>query len=124
MGSKFFDLGLRLDDLETARIRIENLLGIEMKGCDSHAYGCICYFYKSHDIDDLMLFRNWNTVDGEWNRPNYDFDLLVEIDRKSDSEAIENKIIGDPMLGAEILKAEEFSVNPSTSIFKGVKSSD
>ena len=109
MGYKGFDIGLKIDDLEKARSRIEELLGIEMKGWDSHAYGGILYNYESPDIQELLLFQNWNQIDGEWNRHRYDeFDLLIRIDRSSESEPVEEKLIDDPLLGAKILRKSEY----------------
>jgi len=108
MEDKFFYIGLRLNDLEKARSRIEELLGIEMDGVDSHAYGCELYVYRSPDIKELRLYQNWNIVDNDWNNPDFDFDMLIQIFRKADSEAIEEKLIGDPRLGAELLETGDY----------------
>lgn len=109
MKKKFIALGLRLGDLETARARVERLLDIEMKGVNSHAYGGDLYYFESQGIRDLQLFQNWNAVDADWNRADYeDFDLLIEIDRLGESEAIEKKLIDDPELGSELLEESEY----------------
>jgi hypothetical protein len=108
MEGKSFYLGLRLNDLEKARTRIEELLGIEMDGVDSSAFGGELYVYHSSDIPELRLYQNWHAEDGDWNHPEFDFDLLIRIARRADSETIEEKLIGDPTLGAELLRESEY----------------
>lgn len=106
---KFFVLGIRFDDLEKARKRIDKILSIEMTGVDSHAYGGDLYVHNFKNETKLRLFQNWNAIDGEWNRSAYEeYPLLIELDLERDIDALERKLTKDPVLRAEILRKEEY----------------
>lgn len=109
MITKFFELGIRFDDLEKARMRVEKLLGIKMRGVESHAYGGDLYDYDFKDGAILTLFQNWNAIDGEWNRSAYEeYPLLIELDLTRNLDDIEEKLTKYPVLRVEILKKVEY----------------
>lgn len=109
MFRKFFELGIRFDDLEKARKRIDKILNIEMTGVDSHAYGGDLYIHNFNNKGKLRLFQNWNAIDGEWNRSAYEeYPLLIELDLTRNMDDIEKKLTKDPVLRVEILKKEEY----------------
>jgi hypothetical protein len=106
---KHFRFGIRDADLEFIRERLEQILGIKMKGVASDAYGGDLYSYRSQDITEFLLFQNWNAHEHEWNSPRFDeFDLLISFERHVESEPIEKKIGDDPILKAELVEKSKY----------------
>jgi len=106
---KHFRFGIRDEDFEFIRERLEQILGIKMKGVTSDAYGGDLCTYESEDITELLLFQNWNSHEQEWNIPKLEeFDILIEFERRVETEAIEKKIGDDTILRAELLEESEY----------------
>ncbi len=66
---KFFELGIRFDDLEKDRKRIDKILSIEMTGVDSHAYGGDLYIHNFKNETKLRLFRTGMRLMGSGTGP-------------------------------------------------------
>jgi len=109
MSKKFFEFGIRFEDLEKARKRIEEILQVDLEGWEGHARGGPYYAVKIEGGTELELYQNWNSIDGEWNEPdNEEFSLFIRIDQPVRADSIEGKLVDDSILRAKLIRNGEY----------------
>ena len=89
-----YDLyGCRLEDLESARAKVERALGVEFKAHESDYQGGDYYRFGSSEGESFLLKRNFDAVEGEWFEDKFkEHPILLYVDRTRRPKDIEKRL--------------------------------
>jgi len=89
-----YDLyGCRLEDLDSARAKVERALDVELKAHYSDYEGGDYYRFDSSTGESFVLKRNFDAVEGEWFEDKFkEYPILLYVDRSHRPEEIEKRL--------------------------------